>query len=242
MAFSPEIQWVATLGAEKGLFTFAQCAGLLKVLGEGADGVSFAQKLIDAGIAHDLDALEVVLDEAMRKAAEGPPARDPFAGPSARVESRGGGTAEEAAALRANLPSFPFDRVATMNDAELRDAFRGLLVNCARGGISDLHLSAGSRPFVRKNRELLMLGQKPLPADDSLRLNTIMLSDGERQNFIQRRDLDYALAVDASNRYRVNLMVHKNGPAGAYRMVPAKVLTLEELGFGKHVDTIRKLL
>jgi twitching motility protein PilT len=243
MAVSLEIQWVATLGAEKGLFTFAQCANVVKVLAEGADGVAFSQKLIDAGVAHDLEALEGVLDEAMRRAAEGPPARNPFAGPSLTVASRAGaGGTEGAPTPRTGLPSFPFERVATMNDTELRDAVRGLLVSCARGAISDLHLSAGSRPFIRKNRELLTLADKPLTADDSLRLNTIMLSDGERQNFLQRRDLDYALAVDASNRYRVNLMVHKNGPAGAYRMVPAKVLTLEELGFGKHVDTIRKLL
>jgi twitching motility protein PilT len=226
MAVSADIQWLATLGAEKGLFTLTQCTVAVKLLAEGDDAVAFAQKLIDTGIAHDLPALETALDEALQRAAAGPPPRDPFGG----------------ASQPAGLPRFPFDRVATMNDDELRGAFRELLVGCVRAGVSDLHLSAGTRPFIRQNRALANLAEKPLSSADALRLNTVMLSEGEKQNFLKRKDLDYALAIDASNRYRVNLMVHKNGPAGAYRMVPPKVLSLDELGFGKHVETIRKLL
>ena len=241
MAVGVDVQWLALLGAEKGLFTLSQCAVAAGQLPPGGDAVAFAQQLIDAGIVHDVPGLEDVLDTALQRAAGGPPPRDPFAGPGLRLPSRhtAGG---EAAAVAAGLPRFPFERVAAMEDEELRAAFRELLLGCAKAGVSDLHLSAGARPFIRQNRALAMLADQLLPAADSLRLNTVMLSEGEKQNFLQRKDLDYALAVDANNRYRVNLMVHKNGPAGAYRMVPSRVQTLEELGFGKQAETIRKLL
>ena len=57
-----------------------------------------------------------------------------------------------------------------------------------------------------------------------------------------KHDLDYALPVGASERYRVNLMFHKEGAAGAYRMVPKEVRTLPELGFAEHIDTLKKML
>lgn len=247
MAVNAEIQWLATLGAEKGLFTLSQCRGAVTALGEGVEVVDFAQKLIDDGVVHDVGGLEAVLDEAMQRAQAGAPPRNPFAAggaPSARVTVPDDPepAAQAGTAGSTEMPAFPFGQVMAMSDAELTAALRSFLKATAAAGVSDLHFSAGARPFIRKARSLSVIADKPLTADESLRLNTILLSQGERENFLKRKDLDYALALDAQNRYRVNLMVHKNGPAGAYRMVPAKVLTLEELGFGQHVDTIKKLL
>lgn len=75
-----------------------------------------------------------------------------------------------------------------------------------------------------------------------MRLNTALLSSSQRRIFTEAQDYDYALAVDLTSRYRVNLMVHKEGVAGAYRMIPAKVRSLEELGFSAHLTTLEKLL
>ena len=35
-------------------------------------------------------------------------------------------------------------------------------------------------------------------------------------------------------------MFHKNGAAGAYRMVPAETKTLEALGYTKHLATLKR--
>jgi twitching motility protein PilT len=58
---------------------------------------------------------------------------------------------------------------------------------------------------------------------------------------LENKDLDFALALDAANRYRVNLMFHKGGAAGAYRMVAAKIPKLDDLGL-RNIDAVRKLL
>lgn len=139
------------------------------------------------------------------------------------------------------VDAFPFDRVARMSDAELASALRGLLVDCARAGVSDLHLCAGAQPFVRQERALRPIHAAKLPPADSLRLNTVLLAEHQRSLFLERKDLDFALALDATNRYRVNLMFHKEGAAGAYRMVAAKVPKLDELGL-RNLEAIRKLL
>ncbi|MBC8011296.1 MAG: PilT/PilU family type 4a pilus ATPase, partial [Burkholderiales bacterium] len=103
------------------------------------------------------------------------------------------------------------------------------------------HLSAGARPFVRRERTLEHLAAKALGAEESLRLNTALLAPHQRELFLEQKDLDFALALDAVNRYRVNLMFHKGGAAGSYRMIAAKIPKLGDLGL-RNLDAIRKLL
>jgi len=43
----------------------------------------------------------------------------------------------------------------------------------------------------------------------------VLLSAGQREQFLESHDYDYALATGEANRYRVNLMFHKLGAAGA---------------------------
>jgi len=139
------------------------------------------------------------------------------------------------------IDDFPFARVGALSDAELDAALRNLLKVCAREGVSDLHLSAGARPFIRKQRAIERIHDQPLGAEEALRLNTALLAPHQRELFLDCKDLDFALALDATNRYRVNLMFHKNGAAGSYRMVAATVPKLDDLGL-RNLEAIRKLL
>jgi twitching motility protein PilT len=139
-------------------------------------------------------------------------------------------------------PKFPFEQIEAMDEPSLAAALRDLLRATARHGASDLHLSTGARPFIRKNRALTYISAHNLTADDALRLNTALLEEGQKRTYLERKDYDYALALGANDRYRVNLMFHKNGAAGSYRMVPAETRTLAGLGFEQHLATIQKLL
>ena len=141
----------------------------------------------------------------------------------------------------AKAPHLPFDQIGAMDAPSLAAALRQLLRDCARYGASDLHLSAGMVPFLRRNRAIAPLGQHRLTADEALRLNLALLTPDQRTVYQEVRDYDYALALDASNRYRVNLMIHKGGASGSYRMVPAKIPRLEELGL-RNLDSVKKLL
>lgn len=150
------------------------------------------------------------------------------------------GAVEEPSTI-GGVEGFPFDRVAHMDDGSLAVIVRDLLRTCARDGVSDLHLSAGATPFIRRQRMLRSLSAHVLTAEESLRLNTVLLAPHQRELFLERKDLDYALALATGDRYRVNLMFHKGGPAGAYRMVAAKIPKLDELGL-RNLDAIHKLL
>jgi len=139
----------------------------------------------------------------------------------------------------AEMPNF--DAMGTLNDEDLRESLVQLLLACQHEGISDLHLSAGARPFARKSRTISFLSDSPLDPSVAERLNTSLLSEQQRFDLDEKRDLDYALALSAHDRFRVNLMLHKNGLAGTYRVVSKKISTLEELGF-ESTESLEKLL
>ncbi|MBI5381199.1 MAG: PilT/PilU family type 4a pilus ATPase [Opitutae bacterium] len=233
----PEIRWLARLGIDQGLVSRSQCEAVLRALGDETGLLEFAQLLIDGGVVTDVEVLENIAGQAMSKALSGPPDDDPFASPAASP-----GAAVEPAATAESALDFPFETLATLSDDSLAEALGELLQTTAEMGASDLHLSTGARPFIRKNRALSQISTHTLTAGEALRLNTALLTEPQRKVFLEKKDLDYALALDQTHRYRVNLMFHKQGAAGAYRMVPAQVRSLADLGFTAHLETLKKLL
>ena len=251
-----DTRWLARLGIDQGLITRPQALQVADKLGDAADLVGFAQELIDSGIVTDVEKLEKLADLAATKGAKGPPASDPFSDTETSVPFVMTGPAAHAASAPAEKPApaatvpmaagpapkFAFDTVGALDDASVAAAMRDLLRDTARYGASDLHLSTNARPFVRKDRALAYISDHILTDQDALRLNTALLTEAQKKVFLEKKDFDYALAVTGAERYRVNLMFHKNGAAGAYRMVPAETRTLAELGFAKHNATLMKLL
>jgi twitching motility protein PilT len=227
---TPDLLWFARMGVANNIFTKEHAQAAEAALPPDVTLVEFAQHLIDQHYVADVPSLEDLLDLAEKKAASGPPTSAPFA-------------SHRPAPSPAD-PSAPFSfaTIDDLDDEAVAAGLRGLLAEAAEAGASDLHLSAGARPFVRRNRVLEDLDDAPLGPDAALRLNLALLSPEQRTFFLNEKDLDYALAVGPEQRYRVNLMFHKSGAAGCYRIVPGQPRTLDELGYGQHVPTIEKLL
>ena len=250
---SPAILWLVHLGLEQQLFTSEQAAAARMAAGDDCELLDYAQQLIDDDHVEDLEVLEKLAGEAFMKAKSGPPPVDPFTGrslvepdpeakPAAPVVRAAAPVASAAREETAQIGSdLDFSKVGGMSDDVLAESMRSFLVHCGDQGVSDLHLSAGARPFMRKERKLQPLSEHVLTDDESLRLNTVLLATHQRDIYLERKDYDFALALDAQHRYRVNLMFHKDGASGAYRMVAAEVPKLDGLGL-RNVDTIRKLL
>jgi twitching motility protein PilT len=242
-----EILWLIRLGLDQKLFTREQALATLKAVGRDAGLMDFAQRLIDDSIVHDVERLETIAGNAMARAQVGAPEGNPLLDDSTPPMPASGGAAKPAAGGRSlggatsELPRFPFDQIAAMDDKALAAAMRQLLIDSGKCGASDLHLSAGSKPFVRRLRTLIPITEHVLTDQESLRLNTVLLADHQKKLYLERRDYDLALALDATNRYRVNLMFHKWGPSGSYRMVPSSIPKLDDLGL-RSLDAIRKML
>ncbi len=248
------ILWLVKLGTQQGMFSMNQARQVRDGVGAEADLMDYAQMLIDEGHVEDLALLERVAGLALSKGRGGPPIDDPFEDDEEEGEPvvTAGGEDTKASAVSfaqdmtplAEHPfigKFPFDQIELMDDRSLAAGLRDLLRACAEAGVSDLHLSAGARPFARRQRTLASFSDHALSAEEAMRLNIALLAPHQLALFKEQKDYDYALALDASNRYRVNLMLHKNGAAGSYRMITNEVPRLDDLGL-RNVETIRQML
>jgi twitching motility protein PilT len=237
---NPDTLWLVRLGIEQGLFTRVEANIARGRLGGKGLLVDFAQKLIDEDIVTDVAALEKLAGQAVLNAKKGPPPTDPFVAADDLVEDVVIMPPKKVVAGPA--PEFAFEDVETMDDKELGAALEVLLGDCVRHGASDLHMCTGRRPFMRKDRVISFISGHTLNPDTALRLNTVLLTPEQKKTFVVKKDLDYALSVGLDERYRVNLMFHKDGAAGSYRIVPKEIKTMPELGFAEHLDTLKKLL
>ena len=140
----------------------------------------------------------------------------------------------------ADLPSF--SDTPYLTDEQLAERMIYMLSCLRHLGCSDLHISGGSMPFVRRQLLVERIDSYVLTAEDSFRLNTSLLSASSREEFVKDQDMGYALEV-GTNRFRVCLMQEKDGTAGSYRLVPDHICALSELGFmEKDIPTIERLL
>ncbi len=106
---------------------------------------------------------------------------------------------------------------------------------------SDIHISAGAYPFVRRFTTLHLLpGQQVVTAKAAELLNLCCLNEEQRRHFEEDHELDYSLKITDQDRYRTNVMKHRLGLAGSYRIIDSKVKSIAELGF-KNPEVIEKL-
>ena len=237
---NPDLLWFVELGIDQGLFTRVQCVKARDALGGKPSMLVFAQKLIDEEIVSNVEALEKLAGQAALRAKKGPPSANPFVAAEEQVEEKVLVAPKKAEA--GPKPTFPPDPVDKLDEKALGALLKSLLDASVSYGASDLHLCTGRRPFVRKDRMITYISDRLLGPEEALKLNTALLSPAQKKTFVETHDLDFALALGGAERYRVNLMFHKDGAAGSYRIVPKQVKTMQELGFEKHLETLKRLL
>lgn len=100
---------------------------------------------------------------------------------------------------------------------------------------SDLHIVAGAMPMLRINGNLIAINNtKILSKQETQELIFSVLTPQQKETFLANRCLDFSYAYGGGDfgdkgRLRVNVYFQKDTMAGAFRLLPAKVKTIEEL-------------
>ena len=104
---------------------------------------------------------------------------------------------------------------------------------------SDLHIAAGSRPLVRVNGVLGPLEDTPeLTGAETQPLLYRILTTEQQKRLEVERQIDISYAISGIGRFRVNVFFQRGAIGAAFRLIPHKIKTLEELG---HPPVLRKL-
>jgi len=76
------------------------------------------------------------------------------------------------------------------------------------------------------------------PALDAAAVQALLMPvmpETNRQEFEARHDTDFGYEIAGLARFRANVYVDRRGPGAVFRVIPAKILTAEQLGLSPHI-------
>jgi twitching motility protein PilT len=107
------------------------------------------------------------------------------------------------------------------------DQFLNIVV---RQGASDLHIAQEQPPKIRTHGDIMPIRDEPISRDEAIRMLSEVCGPENWELFEQRGDLDFAYQMDEHSRFRTNYFKQSDGYAAAFRLIPTKISSLEELG------------
>jgi twitching motility protein PilT len=105
----------------------------------------------------------------------------------------------------------------------------GLLAFAMKNNASDLHLSAGMPPVIRVDGDMRRVDMPALTHKEVHALIYDIMNDKQRKVFEEFFETDFSFEISGMARFRVNAFTQDRGAGAAFRVVPSKILTLEEL-------------
>ncbi len=107
-------------------------------------------------------------------------------------------------------------------------------------GASDVHITTNSPPQLRIDGKLQQLKMPPLSPSETKQICYSILTDAQKHKFEENNELDLSFGVRGLSRFRANIFMQRGAVAGAFRAIPYKVISIEELGLPKAVVDITK--
>ena len=104
-----------------------------------------------------------------------------------------------------------------------------LLAFAVKNKASDLHLSAGLPPMIRVHGDIRRINLPPMEHEDVHAMVYDIMSDAQRKTYEEMLECDFSFGIPNLARFRVNAYNQLRGAAVAFRTIPQKVLSLEEL-------------
>jgi twitching motility protein PilT len=107
-------------------------------------------------------------------------------------------------------------------------------------GASDLHITTGTPPQLRIDGKLCPLKMPPLSPQETKQLCYSVLTDAQKHRFEETSELDLSFSVQKLSRFRGNIFVQRGNTAGAFRAIPFKIMSFEELNLPPVVSELAK--
>ena len=131
----------------------------------------------------------------------------------------------------------PVDFAAPQYTAAER-ALGELLKALVSSASSDLHLRVGEPPVFRTHGEMKRQNTPPLSTQQLELMLLAVMPERNRGEWKETGDSDFAYEISGLARFRVNAARDRKGPIAVFRVIPAKVVTAEQLGITKEVQQL----
>ena len=110
------------------------------------------------------------------------------------------------------------------------EQLKELLGTAIKSQASDLHFSVGHHPILRiAGRLVPLVKMGKLAPEDTEGLAFELIPEGQRQRFLDRKEIDFSYSFEESSRFRVNVFFQRGTVSCALRFIPSKIRNFEEL-------------
>ncbi len=106
---------------------------------------------------------------------------------------------------------------------------------------SDIHMSVGTPPCIRLNGKLVKMDTRALFPEDMEKLASDIASAEQLQRARTEGSTDFAMSFRERNRFRCSLYLQKGSLALAMRLIPRRMMSLEEIGLPPAVSSLLDL-
>ena len=114
-----------------------------------------------------------------------------------------------------------------------------ILTVAIKGGASDIHLKAGLPPMFRVDGSLVPLKDaQRLSPEDIGRMAVSIMSNFQKEKFKDESEIDLAYGVPGLGRFRVNVFMQRGTVGIVFRVIPFKILTIEQLNLPRVLEKI----
>ena len=105
---------------------------------------------------------------------------------------------------------------------------------------ADLHIKSNSTIHARVKSEIVLLSNEIIDVETMEKLVKALTGDAYA-SIGETKEFDGAYALDEDTRFRVNIFMHLEGFAIAFRLIPAYIKTIEELNLPKALHKLAKI-
>ncbi|MCB2108798.1 MAG: Flp pilus assembly complex ATPase component TadA, partial [Rhodobacteraceae bacterium] len=104
-----------------------------------------------------------------------------------------------------------------------------LLAFAQKNKASDLHIVGGKEPMVRIDGGLRPITTGDIDSETVKSMIYSIMTEEQRSEYEAEKEIDFAIAFGEESRFRVNAYNTITGPAAAFREIPTKIPSLEQL-------------
>ena len=135
--------------------------------------------------------------------------------------------------------SAPEEKSTREPDQAAKDEIEALLRLLVKDGGSDLHLRVDEPPILRLHGELMRLEQRPRLSREKLHAMVCsIMPDRNHAEFMSSNDTDFAHEIEGVARFRANAFRDHKGTGAVFRVIPAVVATVDEMGITQEVQNL----
>jgi twitching motility protein PilT len=93
-----------------------------------------------------------------------------------------------------------------------------------------LHLAEGQPPKIRRHGEVTPIREEALSYDEMAYMMSEISGPDRWAKFNDTGDFDFAYEMDQHSRFRCNFLKQAHGYGCVFRLIPTKIMTLDQLG------------